>query len=144
MQDKKEDGQIEGHPTPHTSAIQSQMLCTTTDVIPGFFIKEIKGLVFSQTVRSRGALGRFMATIQGIIGGKTTSYISELEKAKKEALDEALKKTEALGCNALIGIDFDFSEVLEGYIMFSVNGTACIVRKKCSHTPEEVCENCKR
>lgn len=103
---------------------------STAGDVKGWKVKEFKGVVFGTTVRTRGALGRFMAGFEAILGGRASSYMTELEKAKNEALDDAIKKADALGANALIGVDFDMSEVLEGYIMFSVNGTAVVLEKE--------------
>lgn len=105
-------------------------IISTAGDVKGWHVKEFKGVVFGTTVRTRGALGRFLASFEAIIGGKASSYLTELEKAKNEALDEAIKKAESFGANAIIGVDFDMSEVLEGYIMFSVNGTAVVLEKE--------------
>lgn len=107
-----------------------EILISTAGDVKGWKVKEFKGIVFGTTVRTRGVLGRFTASIEGILGGVSTSYLNELEKAKNEALDDAIKKAQSLGANAIIGIDFDMSEVLEGYIMFSVNGTAVTLEKE--------------
>lgn len=107
----------------------SDILISTAGDVKGWRVKEFKGVVFGTTVRSRGTLGRMMAGLEAILGGRATSYLSELEKSKNEALEEAVKKAKELGANALIGVDFDMSEVLEGFIMFSVNGTAVVMEK---------------
>lgn len=106
------------------------MIVSTAGDVKGWKVKEFRGVVFGTTVRTRGVLGRFMSGLEGIFGGKATAYLSELDKAKNEALEEAIKKAKELRANALIGVDFDMSEVLEGYIMFSVNGTAVVLEKE--------------
>jgi uncharacterized protein YbjQ (UPF0145 family) len=108
----------------------SEVIISTAGDVRGWKVKEFKGVVFGTTVRTRWALGRFMASFEGLLGGKAESYLSELEKAKNEALEDAVKKAQALGANAIIGVDFDMSEVLEGYITFSVNGTAVVLEKE--------------
>lgn len=108
----------------------AEILISTAGDVRGWKVKEFKGVVFGSTVRTRGLGGRFIADIEGLIGGKANSYLVEMEKSKNEALDEARQKAAALGANALIGVDFDMSEILEGYIMFSVNGTAVVLEKE--------------
>lgn len=106
------------------------VIVSTAGEVHGWRVKEFRGVVFGSTIRTRGVMGRFFADIEGLLGGKASSYMLELEKSKNEALDEAIKKAKDLGANAIIGTDFDMSEVLEGYIMFSVNGTAVVLEKE--------------
>lgn len=106
------------------------MIITTTGDIKGWKVKEIKGIVFGSTVRTRGLLGRTVASFEALLGGKAESYLEELEKAKNDALQDAIKKAQNMGANAIIGVDFDMSEVLEGFILFTVNGTAVVLEKE--------------
>ncbi|MEM3390358.1 MAG: heavy metal-binding domain-containing protein [Thermoproteota archaeon] len=48
-----------------------QIYLSTTPEIPGMKIVRSLGVVFGQTVRTRGALGRFIAGIEALVGGKS-------------------------------------------------------------------------
>jgi len=100
------------------------MMLSTTHDVPGRKISRALGIVFGSTVRTRGMGGRFLAGIEGIVGGKAESYIVEMDKARNEALFNMTERAMALGADAIIGIDLDISEVLEGYIMVTATGTA--------------------
>lgn len=107
-----------------------EVIVTTTPTLPGYRVKEIKGIVFGSTVRTRGVLGRFVASIESITGGKASSYLSELDKARAEAIEELKRKASELGANCVLSCDLDISEVLEGYIMVTATGTAVVVERE--------------
>jgi len=101
-----------------------QVMLSTTHDIPGKRTVKCFGIIFGQTVRTRGALGRFVAGFEALLGGRSEAYLTELEKARREALDDMLAKASALGANGVIGVDFDVSEVLEGFVVVTATGTA--------------------
>ena len=100
------------------------MILSTTHQVPGRTIKESLGIVFGSTVRTRGVGGRLLAGIEGMMGGKAESYIIEMDKARNEAITIMMEKASRRGADAIVGIDLDVSEVLEGYIMVTATGTA--------------------
>ncbi|MEM2929754.1 MAG: YbjQ family protein [Thermoproteota archaeon] len=101
-----------------------QIYLSTTPEIPGMKIVRSLGVVFGQTVRTRGALGRFVAGIEALVGGKSEAYLSEIEKARNEALEDLMRKAASIGANGVVGIDFETSEILEGFIVITAVGTA--------------------
>jgi len=109
---------------PGEYSVDRSMMLSTTHDVPGRKISRALGIVFGSTVRTRGMGGRFLAGIEGIVGGKAESYIVEMDKARNEALFNMTERARALGADAIIGIDLDISEVLEGYIMVTATGTA--------------------
>ena len=100
------------------------MIVTSTFYVEDREIKEYLGIVFGNTIRTRGILGNFIAFFEGLKGGKIRSYLSELEKAKNEAMEEMVKNAEKLGADAILGVDWDMDEVLGNKMMVSMNGTA--------------------
>ena len=76
------------------------------------------------SVRTRGFLGRLAAGLEAIVGGASSAYISELKKARDEALNDLVNSAKALGANAVVGLDFETSEILEGFIVVTATGTA--------------------
>jgi len=47
-----------------------------------------------------------------------------LEKAKREAIERMTEEARKLGANAIIGIDFETTEVFESVVLVSTHGTA--------------------
>ncbi|MDQ1278853.1 MAG: hypothetical protein QG670_113 [Thermoproteota archaeon] len=80
------------------------------------------------TIRSRGVGGKFVAGIQSIFGGEITSYVSELENARRESLQRLMENAKNMGANAVLASDFETSDILQSTaIVFSVYGTAVVV-----------------
>ena len=66
---------------------------------------------------------------QAITGGKGTAYAEEIEKARKEALEGLKGEARKIGANGILALDFETSEVLEGFILVTAYGTAVKLRK---------------
>lgn len=107
-----------------------EIILTTTPVVPGYKVEKIIGVLFGTTVRTRGLGGRFIAGLEALGGGKSDAYLQELDKARNEAIEELRRKAEERGANAVIGLDLDVSEVLEGFIMVAATGTAVVLRRE--------------
>jgi uncharacterized protein YbjQ (UPF0145 family) len=66
------------------------------------------------------------AGIRDLVGGRSAAYEHELENARRIALSEVEEKANALGADAVIGIDLDYEVVGPngGMLMVAVSGTA--------------------
>ncbi len=87
------------------------------------------GLVTGVTCRTRGIGGNFVAGIESMAGGEVTAYTSEMEKARFQAIDRLKEKAVNLGANAIVGVDVETANVLQGVIVISATGTALLVEK---------------
>jgi len=89
---------------------------------------KVLGTVHGLTVRTRGVGGKIVAGIEGMFGGEVTSYSSEAEKARRDSLERLIEKTTKMGGNAVVGADFETSDILQGTAtLFSAYGTAVII-----------------
>lgn len=80
------------------------------------------------TVRTRGVGGKIVAGIEGMFGGEVTSYSSEAEKARRDSLERLIEKASKMGANAVVGADFETSDILRGTAtLFSAYGTAVVI-----------------
>ena len=62
-------------------------------------------------------------------GGEITAFTTEIEKARSDAVARAIQKARALGANAILGLDFETSDLGESYItLVSVTGTIVKVK----------------
>jgi len=103
------------------------MLLVTTDEIPGRKIKKVLGLVKGNTIRARH-LGRdLMAALRNLVGGEITDYTKMLAESREQAIDRMVEQAEAMGANAVVGIRFTTSSVMQGAAELLVYGTAVIV-----------------
>ena len=102
----------------------SGVIVTTTPFLPGYRVKRVLGIVYGMSVRTRGMLGRFVAGIEALVGGRGSAYLAELEKARNEALEELKVNAAKMGANAVVAVDFETAEILEGFIVVTAYGTA--------------------
>jgi uncharacterized protein YbjQ (UPF0145 family) len=113
----------------NAQSAQTQLMVVTTPTLPGYSVVKVLGVVTGLTVRTRGVGGKFVAGIEGMFGGEVTSYSSEAEKARKESLQRLIDNAKAMGANAVIGADFETSDILQGTAtLFSAYGTAVVVK----------------
>jgi len=107
----------------------SEIIVVTTPDLPGYEIVKILGPVHEITVRTRGVGGKIIASIEGVFGGEVTAYTSECEKARQESLRRLIENARKMGANAVIGTDFETSDILQGTAtVFAAYGTAVIVK----------------
>mgnify|MGYP005871490661 CR=1 FL=1 len=98
--------------------------------IPGYRVKEVLGLVYATNVRTRGMLGKFLSGIKGMTGGKGGAYLSEIDKARDEVLEEIKRKSQGMHADAILSINLELTEILEGFIVISAYGTAVTIENE--------------
>lgn len=105
------------------------MIMSTTPVLEGKRVNQYLGLVGGDAILGANIFKDLLAGIRDIVGGRSAAYEQELRKAKDIALREMQEQAEALGANAIIGIDIDYESVGQtgGMLMVSVSGTAVVV-----------------
>jgi uncharacterized protein YbjQ (UPF0145 family) len=107
---------------------RAKVTVVTTPSIPGYEIVKVLGAVHGLTVRTRGVGGKIVAGIEGMFGGEVTSYSSEAEKARRDSLDRLIERATQMGANAIVGADFETSDILQGTAtLFSAYGTAVVI-----------------
>jgi len=104
----------------------SDIIVVTTPSIPGYKIKEIKGVVMGLTARTRGVGGKIVAGFQALAGGEVSVYTTEMHKAREEAINRMIEEARKRGANAVVGLDIETSEVFQGVVLISATGTAVI------------------
>ena len=105
------------------------MIVTTTPAIEGQRITKYRGIVTGEAILGANIFKDLFAGIRDIVGGRLATYEAELQKARDIAIRELQERGQALGANAIVGVDLDY-EVLgsgNGMLMVSASGTAVIV-----------------
>lgn len=99
------------------------MLLSTLHTVPNKQF-EVLGLVEGSTVQSKH-IGRDLgASFKTIVGGELKGYTEMLEEARKQATDRAIQQAFALGADAIIGIHYSSSAVMQGASEILCYGTA--------------------
>ena len=112
----------------YTSPIPHNMV-TTAFVLDGYTIKRNLGLVRGIIVRSRSIVGTIGASLQTLIGGNITLLTNLCEQTREHAFDLMLQHASELGANAVIGMRYDATEVMQGVTEVLAYGTAVFVEK---------------
>ncbi len=102
------------------------MLMTTTPSVEGKRIVRYLGVVTGETIIGANVFGDFLAGVRDFFGGRSGSYEAVLREAKDTALEEMARQAEALGANAVVGIDLDYETVggSGSMLMVTCSGTA--------------------
>lgn len=105
-------------------------MTTTAFGIDGFRVVKTIGVVRGITVRSRSIFGKIGASLQTLVGGNITLFTELCEKTRREAFDMMISHAEGLGANAVIGVRYDATEVMEGVTEVLCYGTAVVVQRE--------------
>ena len=104
-------------------------LTTTTFELPGYRVTKSFGVVRGIIVRSRSIVGTIGATLQTIVGGNITLLTNLCEETREHAFDLMLQHAAALGANAVVGMRYDATEIMQGVTEVLAYGTAVYVEK---------------
>jgi len=100
---------------------------TTAFDLPGFRLKRNLGVVRGIIVRSRSLFGTLGAGLQTIVGGNISLFSDLCEQTRRDAFDLMLKHAGDLGANAVIGVRYDATEIMNGVTEVIAYGTAVMV-----------------
>jgi uncharacterized protein YbjQ (UPF0145 family) len=103
------------------------MLITTTDEIAGRKIVKVLGLVRGNTIRARHVGNDIMAGLRNLVGGEISNYTKMMGESREQALDRMVEEAQDLGANAIVGLRFSTSMVMQAAAEILAYGTAVIV-----------------
>jgi len=106
------------------------MIVTTTPTIEGKTIVDYRGIVCGEVINGVDFIRDFAAGITNFLGGRSHSYEDELLASRQAAMDEMVSRAQALGANAVVGVDLDYETLGSGGSMLMViaTGTAVVIR----------------
>ena len=82
------------------------------------------GMVRGSSIRARHVGKDIIATFRNLVGGEVHEYSKLLGESREQAVDRMIEEAEALGANAVIGIRFQTSMVMQGAAEMLCYGTA--------------------
>ncbi len=103
---------------------------TTAFDLDGFEITRNLGIVRGIIVRSRSVFGTLGASLQTLVGGDITLFTNLCEETLAHAYDRMCQHAFGMGANAVIGMRYDATEVMQGVTEVLCYGTAVVVRPK--------------
>ena len=102
-------------------------MTSTTFDLPGYKVKKSLGVVRGILVRSRSIFGNIGAGFQTIFGGNITILSELCENTRQEAYDIMIQHAQSLGANAVIGVRYESTEIMQGVTEVLCYGTAVVV-----------------
>jgi len=103
------------------------MIITTSNQVEGKKIAKTVGLVKGSTIRARH-LGRdIMAGLRAMVGGEVTEYTKMMAEAREQAIQRMVEDAEKQGANAIIGMRFTTSMVMQNASEILAYGTGVVL-----------------
>ena len=108
----------------------SHTMTTTQFELDGYQVVRSLGVVRGIIVRSRSVFGTIGAGLQTLIGGNITLLTQLCEKTREDAFALMLQHAAERGANAVVGMRYDATEVMQGVTEVLAYGTAVVVERK--------------
>ena len=99
------------------------MLLVNIQYIPGQEF-EVLGMVKGTVVQSKNFGKDFMAGMKTLVGGEITGYTEMLIEARQIATKRMVDEAKALGADAVVGVTYGSSAVMQGAAEVIAYGTA--------------------
>jgi uncharacterized protein YbjQ (UPF0145 family) len=103
------------------------MIITTTDSISGKQVVRTIGWVKGNTIRARHIGKDIVAGLRGVVGGEIVEYTKMMAESREQAVARLVEDAEAQGANAVIGLRFSTSLVMQNASEILAYGTAVVV-----------------
>ena len=100
------------------------MILVTTEHVPGQQETASLGLVRGSSIRARHVGKDIMATFRNMAGGEVLEYSKLLGESREQAIARMIEEADSLGADAIIGVRFQTSMVMQGAAEMLCYGTA--------------------
>ena len=104
------------------------MILTTTDGIVGKNLETI-GLVKGSTIQTVNAFRDIGAGLKTLVGGELTKYNEMMNKARALATKRMVEEAETMGADAIVGIRYCSSSIMQSAAEVMAYGTAVKIRE---------------
>lgn len=102
------------------------MTVVTTDSIEGSRIVRVLGLARGNTIRARNIGHDIAAVFKNMVGGEIGDYTKMMAESREQAIDRMIEDARKLGANAIVGVRFTTTSMMQSAAEFLVYGTAVI------------------
>ncbi len=106
----------------------SNVIVTTANEIPNKKVVEVLGIVKGNTVRARN-IGRDLgAGFKSMVGGEIKTYTDMIGHSREEAYNRMINQAIDLKADAIVGVRFMTSMIMQGASEMLAYGTAVKVK----------------
>jgi uncharacterized protein YbjQ (UPF0145 family) len=103
------------------------MIITTSDHVEGKTVVKTIGLVKGNTIRARHVGQDLMAGLKKIVGGEISEYTEMMSEAREQAIQRMEDDAKSKGANAIIGMRFATSMIMQNASEVLAYGTAVVL-----------------
>jgi uncharacterized protein YbjQ (UPF0145 family) len=107
--------------------MSKEFLVVTTDEVAGHKIKKVLGTARGSTVRSRNIARDIGAGLKNLVGGELKTYTEMANHARDEAYNRMVNDAISKGANAIVGMRFMTSMIMQGASEMLAFGTAVVL-----------------
>lgn len=100
------------------------MIVSTTEDVAEYDISEILGIVIGNTIRARHIGKDITASLRSLVGGEITEYTGMLAESRDQSLQRMIDRANELGADAIVGVRFQTSMIMQTTAELLVYGTA--------------------
>ena len=104
------------------------MIVTTSEEIAGKKIVKSLGIVRGNTVRAKNIGRDIAAGLKNLVGGEIAGYTDLLGQAREEAYNRMVNQAVEMDADAIIGMRFATSMVMQGSAEMLAFGTAVKIK----------------
>jgi len=102
----------------------SEIITSTTTEIPGKQVIQVLGVAKGNTIRARNIGRDVLAGFKNVVGGEIKSYTQMTTQAREEAFNRMINEAVTMGADAVIGIRYTTSMIMQGAAEMLAYGTA--------------------
>jgi uncharacterized protein YbjQ (UPF0145 family) len=102
-------------------------MTTTAFTLDGYRVVQTLGIIRGIVVRSRSIVGNLGAALQTLVGGNISLLTDLCERTREDAFQLMLSHASEVGANAVVGVRYDATEVMNGVTEVLCYGTAVVV-----------------
>lgn len=103
------------------------MIITTSNQVEGKKIVKTIGLVRGSTIRARHMGRDIMAGLRSLVGGEITDYTKMMAESREQALQRMTTNAEKQGANAIVGVRFTTSMIMQNASEILAYGTGVVL-----------------
>lgn len=103
------------------------MILSSTNTLENKKIIEYKGLVTGESLIGSNVYKDLFSGVRDVVGGRTSKYEEEIQKARELALSSMKEKAKQLNANAIIGLKISYDNLggtMGNTILVTAYGTA--------------------
>ena len=104
-------------------------MVTTAFTLDGYRVTKNIGMVRGIIVRSRSVFGTIGAGLQTLVGGDITLLSNLCEETRQHAYERMIQHAGQMGANAIIGVRYDATDVMQHVTEVLCYGTAVVVER---------------